>query len=267
MSELQNDEGAVTEAPEVEDHIVIDGADLATASDEQHEPIAQVDEEAAKSKAIQDRFDKQTFKTKQAERDLQSANDKLKALEDKESQRKEAQFANLPEFPSEYDDNFEQKKADYFTAYDAQKDHEHEVAATKRDTATQQQQVQQQQLEQLHSTQTAYDARSTELGISPEELGAAGAAVMKYGLSNELTMHILSDKDGPLITKHLAANPQEGFEIASMSPYAVGAYLDTVRVKAQASMPKPSNAPDPAPMLNGNGVAPKDIGPAGATYE
>ncbi len=267
MSELQNDDGAVTEAAEVEDHIVIDGADLAPASDDQHEPIDQVDEEAEKQKATQDIINKKTFEAKQAQRDLQSANDRLKALEEKELARKEALVAEIPAIPDQYDDDFEQKMADRDAAILAQADLKSTKAATLRQQELQQQEVQQQQQEQLQKSAAAYDSRSTELGITPEELRAAGTAVMQYGLSDELTMHILADSDGPLITKHLAANPQEGFDLASMSPYAVGAYLDTVRAKAQASMPKPSSAPDPSPVLSGNGVAPKDIGPEGAIYE
>ena len=253
MSELQSDEGTIeTNEPVIEDQNT--GADLATASDEQHEPIAQVDEEAEKQKAIQDVINKKTFETKQAQRDLQSANDKVQAFEDAELRRKEALVADIPAVPDPYDDNFDSKMADRDAALLAQADFNSTKAATLRQQELQQQQVQQQQQEQVQKSAAAYDARSTELGISPDELRAAGTAVLQYGLSNELTMHILSDKDGPLITKHLAANPQEGFELASMSPYAVGTYLDGVRAKAGQLKPKTSSAPAPADTLQGNGA-------------
>ena len=70
-------------------------------------------------------------------------------------------------------------------------------------------------------------------------------------------MHILKDTDGPLITKHLAANPQDGYELASMSPFAVGQFLDGIKQKASALKPKTSNAPKPATNLQGNGVDPE----------
>jgi hypothetical protein len=70
-------------------------------------------------------------------------------------------------------------------------------------------------------------------------------------------MHILGDSDGPLITKHLAANPQDGYDLASMSPYSVGQFLDGIKTKASALKPKTSNAPSPATNLQGNGVDPE----------
>jgi len=70
-------------------------------------------------------------------------------------------------------------------------------------------------------------------------------------------MHILADSDGPLITKHLAANPQEGYQLASMSPYQVGSFLDGIKAKASALKPKKTNAPAPAERLTGNGADPE----------
>ena len=69
-------------------------------------------------------------------------------------------------------------------------------------------------------------------------------------------MHILKDEDGPLITQHLAANPQDGYQLAQMSPFAVGSFLDGIKVKASALKPKTSNTPAPADTLNGHGVDP-----------
>ena len=76
-------------------------------------------------------------------------------------------------------------------------------------------------------------------------------------LSDDLVMHILADNDGPLITKHLAANPQDGYELASMSPYSVGQFLDGIKTKASALKPKTSSTPAPATNLQGNGVDPE----------
>ena len=70
-------------------------------------------------------------------------------------------------------------------------------------------------------------------------------------------MHILADTDGPLITKHLAANPQDGYKLASMSPYEVGTFLGDVKKKAGALKPRISSAPNPATNLQGNGVDPE----------
>ena len=260
MSEvLQNDEPiAVYDDSEViEDQDT--GAELATASDDQHEPIDQADEDSKKQQATQDIINKKTFEAKQAQRDLQAANDRLKTLESQEYARKAALVANIPPYPDQYDDDFERKLADRDAAILAQAEHNSTQAANQRQQEFEKQQQVQKRNEQIQKAAVAYDSRATALGISPDELRAAGGAVMQYGLSEDLTVHILSDPDGPLITKHLAANPHEGFELATMSPYAVGAYLDNVKARAGKLKPKLSSAPDPADTLRGNGVDP-DLG-------
>jgi hypothetical protein len=255
MSELQNGDSVVeTNNPVIEDRS--DGADLATASDDQHESTDQVDEEAKKQKATQDIINTKTFEAKQAQRDLQSATDKLKAFEDAEMQRKEALVVNIPPPPDQYDDDFDKKMADRDAAILAKADFNSTKRASQQQQEQLRQQAAQQQDQKIQASIVSYDARATELGIVPAELQAAGSAVMQYGLSEDLAIHILDDPDGPLITKHLAANPQEGFELASMSPYAVGAYLDKIKVKAAGLKPKQSGAPSPADSLSGNGVDP-----------
>ena len=83
MSELQNDESTVeTNDSEVVENLE-QGAELAPDSEGQHEQTDQVDEAAVKAAATQDIINKKTFEAKQAQRDLQAANDKLQAIEDK----------------------------------------------------------------------------------------------------------------------------------------------------------------------------------------
>lgn len=253
MSELQNDDGAVeTNEPVVEN--LDTGSELAPDSEGQHEENSQVDEEAKRQQATQEVINKKTFETKQAQRDLQAANDQLRVLQDADLARKAAAVAEIPPLPDQYDDDFIGKMADRDAAILAQADFNSTKAASEREQQLQQQQTQQLQREQVQKSAISYNARATELGIDQAELQAAGTAVVQYGLSDDLAMHILSDPDGPLITKHLAANPQEGFELASMSPFAVGTYLDGIRAKAEALKPKTSSAPAPADTLQGNGV-------------
>jgi hypothetical protein len=254
MSELQNDDVTNEDTNVAEAENLSIGAELAPDSEGQHDKTDQVDEVAVKAAATQDIINKKTFEAKQAQRDLQAANDKLKAIDDKARETQAAAAANIPPMPDQYDDDFEQKMADRDAAILAQGQFNSDQAATEREQQSQRQQQERQQQEQVQKAAIAYDARAVELNISKEELQAAGTTVVQYGLSSDLAMHILSDPDGPLITKHLAANPQEGFELASMSPYAVGAYIDGIRSKAAALKPKQSGAPDPADTLQGNGV-------------
>ena len=252
MSELQNDEAEAN----VEVENLEQGAELATDSVEQHEQEAQVDEEAKKQEAVQKIINEKTFKAKQAERDLQAANDKLKAFEEAERERQARQIASVPPLPDPYDDNYDQLMADRDAAIAAKVKFDSDQQLLLQQQQLQQQEQARQEQEKVQKDAAAYTARATELGITQEELQAAGGIVAGFGLSDGLVGHILSDKDGPLITKHLAANPHEGIELASMSPYAVGAYLDTVRTKAAALKPKQSNAPDPVDSIQGNGVDP-----------
>ena len=255
MSELQNDDG-VEEVNNAEVENLDTGSELAPDSEDQHESNDQVDEAAKQQQATQDVINKKTFEAKQAQRDLQAANDRLKTLEDADLARQAAAVAVIPALPDQYDYDFASKMAERDAARLAQADFNSTKAASEQAQLFQQQQAEQQQAQQIQKSSIAYDARATELGIKPDELQAAGASVMQYGLSTDLTLHILGDPDGPLITKHLAANPQEGFELASMSPFAVGTYLDGIREKAKALKPKTSSAPAPADTLNGAGANP-----------
>lgn len=250
--ELQSEE--VNEPVDDSADLPKEGADLAPASDDQHEEKSQVDDEAAKQQAVQDAINKKTFEAKQAQRDLQAANDRLKAFEEAERKRKEAEIGQIPPPPDPYDDNYEQKVAERDQAILAKARFVSEQEAIAKQQQAAQQQQEQQHQEKIQQAAASYTAKATELGISPNELQAAGTAVLNYGISPDLAEYILQDPDGPLITKHLAANPQEGFELASMSPYAVGAYFDKVRSKVGALKPKQTNTPDPTDDLQGKGA-------------
>ena len=257
MSELQNDsvDSEVIEQPVIENQEI--ETDLAPVSEAEHEEQPQVDEEAVKQEAIQKAINKKHFEAKQAERERDEANAKLAEFERKEREAQAAQVNTLPEWPDEFDDNAEQKKAEFIEAVRKQ-----EAFNVQQSMYTQQQQLSQQQEAQakqqkIQESMVSYTNKAVELGIKQDELQAAGNTVAQYGLSDDLVLHILSDKDGPLITKHLAGNPQDGFELAGMSPYGVGQFLDGIKQKAGALKPKTSNAPKPATNLQGNGVDPE----------
>jgi hypothetical protein len=266
MSELQNDfdeptldENELTEAVESENHE--DGADLATASESEHEeqPKESVEDEAAKQEAIQKAINKKHFEAQQAKRELEAANKRIEEFEAKQREQMEAQIGNIPPLPDPFDDDYEEKvrQREELIAKKAQYDAQQSVWQ-------QQQQAQQQQAEKLKQEQLqaqvqAYNARTKELGISPDELQAAGNTVAQYGISDDLTMAILADSDGPLITKYLAANPMELSSLSNMNPLQGAMHIErVVRAKANALKPKPSNAPKPSENLQGRGQQPGD---------
>lgn len=258
MSELQNE----TVESEVIDDAVVEnpdnGADLATASESEHEAKPEVDEEAAKQAAIQKTINKKHFETQQAKRDLEAANSRIAEFESKQREEMAAKVGTIPAMPDAFDDDFDEKVKVRDEAL---------IAQANFNSQNQSYQIQQRALQQaevqaknakVQESMTKYSQKATELGIAQDELQAAGNTVAQYGLSDDLVLHILGDADGPLITKHLAANPQEGFELAHMSPFLVGPFLDGIRQKASTLKPKTSNAPAPGANLDGQGVNSED---------
>ena len=263
MSELQNDEAIIEDDNvEIENHDT-DGAELAADSEQEHEEQPVVDEEAKKQAekqaAIQKVINEKTFKAKQAEREAQEYKAKLDAYEAKEREKNAQQYASIPEMPDPFDEEYDAKvrARDEAIANKTRFDTQNGYYAQQKEYS--QQQAAREKEEKLWALKTTYTQKAASLGVKPEELQAAGNAVGQYGLSEDLQMYILNDPHGPLITKYLAGSPQEGFELASMSPYAVGKFLDEIKVKAGALKPKTSNAPKPATSLHGNGVNP-DMG-------
>jgi len=257
MSELQNDsvDSEVSE-PVIENQEI--ETDLAPVSDAEHEAQPQVDEEAVKQEAINKAINKKHFEAKQAERERDNALAKVAEFEQKQREQFAAQIGNIPDMPDAFDDDFEIKVKQRDEAIVAQANYNAQNQSYMQQQQLQQQQAAQAQQAKVQESMVSYSNKANELGIKQEELQAAANTVANYGLSDELVLHILGDSDGPLITKHLAANPQEGFELANMSPYTVGSFLDGIKQKASALKPKTSNAPSPATNLQGNGVKPGD---------
>ena len=269
MNELQSDsiESEVIEAEVIEDQT--NGADLATASESEHEEKPQVDEEAAKQEAIQKTINKKHFETQQAKRDLEAANSRIAEFESRQREEIAAKVGTIPDMPDAFDDDFDEKVKQRDEALIAQANFNYQNQNYQAQQQIQQQEVQRAKQVKVQESMTNYSQKATELGIKQEELQAAGNTVAQYGLSDDLVMHILADSDGPLITKHLAANPQEGFQLAQMSPFMVGNFLENIRQKASTLKPKTSNAPKPGDDLRGRGAKPNDgfLYLDGATFE
>lgn len=223
----------------------------------QAESEVQVDEVAVAQEKANAAFNKQYGEKKQLERDLAASKEQNSKFEQAERERLKAQVGDIPPMPDAFDDDFEAKVKLRDEAIVAQTNYQAQNNAYLQQEQFNQQQAAQAKTEQFNKSLTSYTSKANELGIKQEELQAAGNAVAGYGLSDDLVMHILGDSDGPLITKHLAANPQEGYQLASMSPYAVGSFLDGIKVKASALKPKTSSTPAPPTNLTGNGVDPE----------
>ncbi len=236
------------------------GSELATDSGGQHEQAASVEEDAAAKQAAanaktQDVINKKHFQTKQAERERDEARAQVAKFEQEKRELEATQAANIPAIPDEYADDFKERLAERDAAIVRKAQFDANQTAVAKQQEYQAQQEQQKAAAEFQQAQIDYSTRSVELGIQPAELQAAGNVVAGYGLSDDLVKHIINDSDGPLITKYLAANPMDAYNLASMSVYEQGAYLNGVKDKASALKPKPSNAPTPPAQLPAGGGA------------
>lgn len=256
-NELQNDsaESEVIESAEIENQD--DGAELAPASEAEHEEQPQVDEEAKKQESIQKVINEKTFKAKQAEREANELREKLEKIEAEKREQMAQQVGDIPPMPDAFDDDFDKKvKArDEALLKKAQFDSQQLLYQQQQQQLQQQKELAKQA--EIQKAATSYASKATELGIKQEELQVAANTVATYGLNDDLVVHILNDPDGPLITQHLAANAQDGIDLASMNPYEVGAFLNEIKQKASALKPKTSNAPAPATKIDGKGADPE----------
>jgi len=255
--ELQTgDVPAENNAPPPEDQQA--GADLATATDGQQESNAQVDEAAAKQAASQDATQKvineKHRQAKQAERERDEARAQVAQFEKEKRESEAARVGEIPPIPDEFDENFKERMAERDEAIANKVRHEQNEVVYQQSLENQQAQEVQRQNAVFQQASVSYNARAVELGIDTQELQAAGNQVVGYGLTPQLTMNILADRDGPLITKYLAANPMDALNLSNMSEFQQGAAIEAIRVKAESLKPKASNTPPPPDNLSGNGA-------------
>jgi len=225
----------------------------------QAESNEQVDEVELAKKKANEAFNKQYGQLKQAERERDALKAKQEQIEQDERDRQAALVGNIPDMPDAFDDDYEEKVKKRDEALVAQANFNAQNQAYLNQQQLIQQQEAQAKARKVQEAASSYSSKATELGIKPEELQSAANKVANYNLSDDLVMHILADPDGPLITKHLAEHSQDGYQLASMSPYEVGTFLGDIKAKASALKPKKSSAPKPATNITGNGVD-KDAG-------
>jgi hypothetical protein len=258
MSDTPQNDEPINEA--VNEEVVTNDSVLEsdTSSPVQAESTEQVDEVAVAQEKATKAFNKQYGEKKQLERDLAAQREVNNALQQADRDRQAAAVGDIPPMPDSFDDDFDAKIKIRDDAIIAKANHTATNNAYLQQQQNQQQQAQQAQQAEFNKSVITYSERATELGIGADELQQAGNVVGNYGLSGDLIKHILSDPDGPLITKHLAANPMEAHELANMSPYAIGSKLDAIKSSAAALKPKQSNTPAPIDGVKGNGVTPGD---------
>lgn len=262
MSELNTDTPSadtelITQDPaQVEPGTTESGPELATGEG--------VDPDKINQDAVQDRINKVTQKRYEAERATKAANKERDDLQTK----LDAIEANKPApTVSEMPDRFDMTDEEFNAAL-LKRDNERQVLAdhnadqNARNTASQAAITKQNEARQEAANKIGqeYVKRADGFGISRDNLQKASELVASYGVSSEVSMHIASHENGPLIVQYLATNPTELGDLADMNPMQAAVHVSNVlSEKAAVMKPKTSNAPDPVTPLGGNGVDP-DMG-------
>lgn len=255
MSELQNEalEPEQSEPQEIENQDT--GAELAPASEDQHESNEQVDN--VNQEAIQKVINKKHFEAKEAERKAEEYKQKLDEYEAKQREQQAQTVANIPPMPDAFDDDYEEKVKARDEAILAKAKWDAEQNFYNQQQQYQQQQEQQKKAEVFQGQVNTYAAKAKELNIPNEELQAAINVINAYNPPMDLQNAIIADPEGPLITKHLAANPADIEALnnaVALNPILAGQKFAEIKAKASALKPKTSKAPEPAEQVQGSTV-------------
>jgi len=248
MSELENEienevmEDQVEEVEEVKSE-QDEPSDLAPDSETEHEENAEEDEHRVNQEKIQQVINKKHREMMEAKEEA----DRLrKQLEQFNSQQKQDAAPEILPAPDPFDDDYDSKIKARDESIQRRAQWEAENAQRQQAQQRQQEELQRAQVEQVRSQMESYTAKAKSYGITNEELQSAANIVGQSGLSDDIALAILADEEGPLITKYLAANQLEAYDIAQMSPIQAAQYLERkVRPKLAALKPKQSSAPKP----------------------
>ena len=216
-------------------------------------------------KVIDDMAGKKTFKIREAQRET----DKLRQeLAEAQAKIPKEVRPDIPAMPDEYAEDREAQIAQRDEAIRKSAVFDNNQANQLRQQEATNLKVQQDKQAEIKQVFTDYESQGKKLGVDAQELLAAGTAVGQYGLSNDVVLHIAKDEQGPLITTYLHKNPVALEAIRQLDSLSAAAYIETqVKPNAIALGKTKPTAPNPVETLNGSGVAPRERGPKGATFE
>lgn len=248
MSELENEienevmEDQVEEVEEVESE-QDEPSDLAPDSETEHEENAETDKDNFNKENVQKVINKKHWEMMKAKEEADSLRRQLEKLT---AQTQDKAPDLLPKPDDQFADDYEERMEAYIESVQRRAEWEADNKQRQQAKARQEEEMQRAQVEQVRSQMESYTAKAKSYGITNEELQSAANIVGQSGLSDDIALAILADEEGPLITKYLAANQLEAYEIAQMAPIQAAQYLERkVRPKLAALKPKQSSAPKP----------------------
>ncbi len=170
-------------------------------------------------------------------------------------QADENQPVDIPKMPDQYDDDFNEQVEKRDEAIRRNAEITAQVAVNTQNQQNAQIAAQQKEVDVINNKVVSYTEKATGLGVTPQELQEAGNTVASYGIPADLTIALLDDPDGPLITKYLAANPLEIDSLKNMSTFQAALHIEKViRPKTDELKPKTSNTPAPQDDIEGGSV-------------
>jgi len=268
MTQNEDSQLAQVEAPEVEEAPINQEAEAnkSVNADTKNEGAAPSESVSNDGGDLQKIIAKKSYEAREAKREAEETKQRLAELEAKLAPPE----PSMPEMPEYWDFENESdykkavheytKKVAEAQAFEAQK------TAEQQRVQAAEQEAQLARQEQINKKVQSYADKAKRFGISTQELQQNGNLIAAYGLREDIAEVILDDESGPLIAKHIAANPQ-AIEVLNASNWQNGAIVfQQIKEQASALKPKVSNAPDPVETLEGGSIPPED-NPWGATFE
>ena len=203
--------------------------DTEEVQEKQTKPVFDEQQQQVFDKAIADKV----YKLREKEREAEELKQRLQSLEQRMPKQERPSVPKEPD-PYALSDQESQQQLRMRdeaiarqAAFDAQQRFQQQEAER-----LQQERLMREQ-EALNEKVATYSQRAVQLGISNEELQAAGNAVASFGIADDVVNYILEDDLGPAITKYLSQNVTELDTIRAMSPAQAAVRIAThVREKA-----------------------------------
>lgn len=268
MSEAEN-EAVEVEQPEVEQVAEQEPQAGTAPADSEAQPV--VDEAEAERKRINEAFAKKQAKIAKERTGREEAEARAKAAEEKLAKFEQAPVGipNMPD-PLDFDTDaeFQQKVRERDEAIRQAAIRDGFVKASQEREQQAQAEAERARQEAANQKGQAFVERAKALEVKPEDLQKASQTIVQFGVTDDFVDYIATHEEGPLLAVYLAANPMDLDSLSRMSPMQQAIQIEnSIRPKASALKPKPSQAPDPATALGGNGARPRQRGTDGAVFE
>ena len=248
MSELQAEQEQQDVSPEAIADTEQPSTEALAPSTEAEQQIPQDTPEEKAQKAI----GKQHFKFRQEEREHQKTQAALVEANKKLEELQRTPEPRVPPTPDPFDPGFAEQLAIREQAITAKANYDYEQRLAADAQARTAQEAQAAQHKALQDKGDAYFANAEKLGIDPQLVKQAGAIVTSHGLPDKVSLAILEETEGALMTQYLALHPEEIYELQGMSDWQMYGRVNEIKAKASALKPKQTKAPQPPDSLSGN---------------